>query len=294
MKTYIKKAAALLVILAAVLTAMPQTVRAGDEYGFEILVEPSPAPIGGEVTLTVRLTDYDETKAGIRGFQIDIYNVGNTLQNSKCTTLVTDNDSVLSNYTSYQPGRDLVRHLYMKWTGTMDRSQKDLLQVVVPIDETLTEAGSVTLPFCLLIQTDAKEDNQLTYYSDIVISYAPEEELPESSVEITWGNMDYVYTDGIWNPAEHRYEGGGWTDNGSGCVTVKNTGDAAVETSFTYTTERADISGSFTAADDPVTGPVTVAGGEEQTVHLILNGAPSESLEEQTVIGNVSVTLGGS
>ena len=121
-----------------------------------------------------------------------------------------------------------------------------------------------------------------------------EEELPESSVEITWGNMDYVYTDGIWNPAEHRYEGGGWTDNGSGCVTVKNTGDAAVETSFTYTTERADISGSFTAADDPVTGPVTVAGGEEQTVHLILDGAPSESLEEQTVIGNVSVTLGGS
>ena len=264
MKTYIKKAAALLVILAAVLTAMPQTVRAGDEYGFEILVEPSPAPIGGEVTLTVRLTDYDETKAGIRGFQIDIYNVGNTLQNSQCTTLVTDNDSVLSNYTSYQPGRDLVRHLYMKWTGTMDRSQKDLLQVVVPIDETLTEAGSVTLPFRLLIQTDAKEDNQ------------------------------YVYTDGIWNPAEHRYEGGGWTDNGSGCVTVKNTGDAAVETSFTYTTERADISGSFTAADDPVTGPVTVAGGEEQTVHLILDGAPSESLEEQTVIGNVSVTLGGS
>ena len=81
MKTYIKKAAALLFILAAVLTAMPQTVRAGDEYGFEILVEPSPAPIGGEVTLTVRLTDYDETKAGIRGFQIDIYNVGNTLQN---------------------------------------------------------------------------------------------------------------------------------------------------------------------------------------------------------------------
>ena len=57
MKTYIKKAAALLVILAAVLTAMPQTVRAGDEYGFEILVEPSPAPIGGEVTLTVRLTE---------------------------------------------------------------------------------------------------------------------------------------------------------------------------------------------------------------------------------------------
>ena len=89
MKTYIKKAAALLVILAAVLTAMPQTVRAGDEYGFEILVEPSPAPIGGEVTLTVSLTDYDETKAGIRGFQIDIYNVGNTLQNSQCTTLVT-------------------------------------------------------------------------------------------------------------------------------------------------------------------------------------------------------------
>ena len=48
------------------------------------------------------------------------------------------------------------------------------------------------------------------------------------------------------------------------------------------------------SADDPVTGPVTVAGGEEQTVHLILDGAPSESLEEQTVIGNVSVTLGGS
>ena len=76
MKTYIKKAAALLVILAAVLTAMPQTVRAGDEYGFEILVEPSPAPIGGEVTLTVRLTDYDETKAGIRGFQIYVLSAG--------------------------------------------------------------------------------------------------------------------------------------------------------------------------------------------------------------------------
>lgn len=297
MKIYAKKIIMLIVLLTLIVAVEPRSVSADSgEFGYEIVVEPSPVTIGDEVTLTVRLTDYDETKAGIRGFQIDINNSGNILQNSTCTTLVTDNEGALSNYTSYQPGRDLVRHLYMKMNGTLDRSQSDLLEVKIPIPDSFTEEGTISLPFRLLIQSDAEENNQLTYRSTIEIHYVPEGETPvepEASVDISWGEMSFTYTDGIWNPTDHRYEGAGWTDNGSGYVTVKNTGEKDVETSFAYSTERSDISGEFTDGTNSVTAPVPLEAGKEQTVYLVLSGKPEGYLGENVVIGTVNITLGG-
>ena len=296
MKIYAKKALTLIFLLAIVLVEIPQTVNAEDEYSYEIVVEPSPVAIGDEVTLTVRLTTYDETKAGIRGFQIDITNVGETLQNSTVTSLVTDSENVLSNHAAYQPARDLVRHLYMKLTGTLDRSQTELLQVKIPISDSFTEAGTISLPFRLLIQTDAEENNQLTYNSTINIDYAPASEIPEepmTDVEITWGEMNYTYTDGKWNPITHSYKDGGWTDNNSGYVTVKNTGDSDVQTSFTYTTERTDIIGSFSDGENNVITTIPLEKGEEKTVYLILSGQPVDYLGENVPIGTVNVILEG-
>ena len=296
-KTFAKKIVMLIALLTLIAAAEPKPVSAdGGEFGYEIVVEPSPVTIGDEVTLTVRLTDYDETKAGIRGFQIDINNNGNLLQNSTCTTLVTDNEGALSNYTSYQSGRDLVRHLYMKMNGTLDRSQSDLLEVKIPIPHSFTEEGTVTLPFRLLIQSDAEENNQLTYNSTIEIHYVPEGETPVepvTSVDISWGEMNFTYTDGTWNPTEHQYEGAGWTDNGSGYVTVRNNGEKDVETSFAYASGRSDISGGFTDGTNPVTAPVSLGAGKEQTVYLVLSGKPEGYLGENAVIGTVNIILGG-
>ena len=166
----------------------------------------------------------------------------------------------------------------------------------IPIPDSFTEEGTVTLPFRLLIQSDAEENNQLTYNSTIEIHYVPEGETPVepvTSVDISWGEMNFTYTDGTWNPTEHQYEGAGWTDNGSGYVTVRNNGEKDVETSFAYASGRSDISGGFTDGTNPVTAPVSLGAGKEQTVYLVLSGKPEGYLGENAVIGTVNIILGG-
>lgn len=291
MKTKWKKILGILMAVTLFISVMPKAIYAeepGVGYGYEILVEPSVAAIGGEVTLTVRLTDYDETKSGIEGFQIDIKNRENILQNAVCTSLVTDKQNLLADDTGYQPNRNLVRHLYMKMSGTMDYSVSDLLEVKIPIDKNLTEAGTVELPLQLLIASE--DGGQYTYDSTVVINYAPASEV--SNVDITWGAMDFTYQEGQWQPSSHSYVGGGWIANDdSNTFTITNNGDSAVTAHMSYATERTDISGKFsdgTTVANEMTAEIEAK--KSQTSHLILEGKPSEEMDKLK-IGTVTVTL---
>lgn len=289
MKTKLKKILGILMAVTLFISVMPKAIYAEEPaYGYEILVEPSVAVIGGEVILTVRLTDYNETKSGIEGFQIDIKNRENMLQNAVCTSLVTDKQNLLADDTGYQPNRNLVRHLYMKMSGTMDYSVSDLLEVKIPIDKNLTEAGTVELPFQLLIASE--DGGQYTYNSTVVINYAPASEV--SSVDITWGAMDFSYQEGQWQPTSHSYAGGEWAANDdSNTFTVTNNGDSAVTAHMSYVTDRTDISGKFsdgTTVTDEMTAAIEAK--ESKTGYLILEGRPLEEMEKQK-IGTVTVTL---
>ena len=288
MKRIMKLTGYLLMIL--LLTMNPLMVFAQETYGYVVDKSPSPVAIGSEVTLTFRLTDYTEKKSGIRGFQIDLTDVDDVLHEAKCTSLVKDKENVLTDTVKYQPSRDIVRHAYVKMSGTMSYADSNLSEVKFTIPKTYTKAGTLTLPLKILIQNAAGD--KLTYTDKIEINYAPEGELPPepyvTNVEVSWGEMEFEYTDGIWNARTYTYEGAGWTDNGTGYVTVKNTGAKMTTATFTYTSERTDIIGSF-----DVVGTAELTVGNELTARLSLSGKPERNLEENTVIGRATVTIGG-
>lgn len=279
-----------------VFTVLQLKVQAAEQYGYEVVANPSPVAIGNEVTLTIRLTDYTKKKSGIRGFQIDIADVDDVLHEAVCTALVSDTEDVLSNTAKYQTSRDIVRHAYVKMSGTMSYDVADLLEVKFKIPESYTEAGILSLPLKMLIQNQAGD--KITYTDTIKISYAPAEEIPEnpdselSKINVTWGAMEFVYTDGTWNPQTYKYEGAGWTDNGSGYINVKNESSLTSLISFSYDTNRSDISASFTDGDSKNLDKINVESGQEANVYISLSGKPIDSLSS-TTIGTVTMRIGG-
>ncbi len=283
---------AVLLVEIIIFTVLPFTACAAENYGYEMVVDPSPVAIGSEVKLTFRLTDYTDAKSGIRGFQIDITDVDDVLHKSVCTSLVTDTENIISNTAKYQASRDIVRHAYVKMSGTMSYADSDLLEVKFTIPETYTQTGTLSLPMKVLIQNAAGD--KLTYTDTIKINYAPAGEIPDQpdpdtvSVDVAWGSMEFVYTDGTWNTQTHSYDGAGWTDNGTGYVTVTNTGSVDTTAKFEYMTERADIIGNFN-----VTGSAELKAGSELTALLSLSGKPESFLGENITIGTATVTIGG-
>lgn len=292
----IQRYIATFLVVIMVFTVLPLSVSAAESYGYEVIIDPSPVAIGEEVTLTFRLTDYTEAKSGIRGFQIDITDVDDVLHEAVCTSLVTDTENLLSNTAKYQTSRDIVRHAYVKMSGTMSYADDDLLEVKFVIPETYTAAGILSLPLQVLIQNEAGD--KLTYTSTIEINYAPAGEIPDQpgtdlvSVDVAWGSMEFIYTEGTWNSSTHSYDGAGWTDNGTGYVTVSNTGTVDTTATFAFESSREEISGSFTDGTQEITGSVDVASGQTQTAYLILSGKPTEDLSS-TKIGTVTVKIGG-
>lgn len=114
------------------------------------------------------------------------------------------------------------------------------------------------------------------------------------SVDITWGAMEFTYSDGTWNAATHTYEGVGWkpdkTDGNK--ITVRNSGEVGVSVSYGYTPTKSTVSGGFTDGAAAITAPVALPVGEEKSAWLILNGKPTESMNK-AVLGSVTVTIGG-
>lgn len=293
----LKRTAAFLSICAMMIAMLPLRAAAAEtekeQYGYEVEISPSPAVIGKEAVLKVRFTDYDETKVGITGFQIDITDNYNVLRNATHKTLVTDNNNAISNTTSYQEkanGTKFIRHLYAKMTGTLSYDQKDLLEVRIPIPEDFTEAGTLSFPFKLVIVDEEWEDR--TYYSTVDISYVPAGEEPDVSVDIAWGAMDFTYTDGTWNPNTHTFADGSWAaNNESNFVTVKNAGDIDTSVHFSYISDRTDITGKFFDGEKNITDAVVIPSGKDKTCYLMLEGKPKADVLEKEIIGQVTVSL---
>lgn len=283
---------AVLLAFTLVISGLPVSVNAAETYGYDVLISPNPVTIGSEVTLTIRLTDYTEEKSPLLGFQIDITDVNDVLTNAVCTSLITDKEDLLSDVAQYQPARDIVRHFYLKMNGTMAYSVSDLLEVKFTIPETYTEAGTLSLPLRILIANEAED--QLTYQDTIKIHYGssnpPDPDVV--NVDISWGSMNYTYTEGIWKPDSHRYDGSGWTDNGSGYVIITNNGTVDTTATCSFTSARDEITGSFTDGTAALVEAMDVIAGQSRTVYLVLSGKPTEQLNKDT-IGTLTVTIGG-
>ena len=114
------------------------------------------------------------------------------------------------------------------------------------------------------------------------------------SVDITWGELSFTYSDGTWNPDTHTYDGAGWNvdEEGGNSIKVENTGNADVNVTYEYKAEETGITGSFTDGETPVSEPVSLPVNGSSAVYLILAGKPEKELEKAT-IGSVTVTIGG-
>ena len=114
------------------------------------------------------------------------------------------------------------------------------------------------------------------------------------SVDITWGELRFTYSDGTWNPDTHTYDGAGWNvdEEGGNSIKVENTGNTDVNVTYDYKAVENGITGSFTDGENPVSEPVSLPANNSSTVYLILAGKPGNELMEAT-IGSVTVTIGG-
>lgn len=74
---------------------------------------------------------------------------------------------------------------------------------------------------------------------------------------------------------------------------MKNDGEMPVTAGLSYHTERTDITGIFQDENQQSIQELKLQVNDDRNIHLKLQGQPSDYLEENTVIGNVTVTIGG-
>ena len=122
----------------------------------------------------------------------------------------------------------------------------------------------------------------------------PDGKPAQISVDITWGELSFTYSDGTWNPDTHEYDGEGWTvdEEGGNSIKVENTGNTDVNVTYDYKAVENGITGSFTDGETPVSAPVALPANNSSTVYLILAGKPKQNLDHAK-IGSVTVTIGG-
>ena len=125
------------------------------------------------------------------------------------------------------------------------------------------------------------------------------------SVTITWGSMEFTYTDaseGTWNPTTHIYDNPtteGWKPNSDNVdkITVTSESNVTLTASFAYVQAQGitSVNGSFIAEGNPIISPLELTKGNEvpQTVvaYLKLDGKPDENIDK-TKLGTITVTIG--
>lgn len=128
------------------------------------------------------------------------------------------------------------------------------------------------------------------------------------SVDITWGSMDFTYTDastGTWNPATHQYDNNSaakWScSEGADKISVTNHSNEGITVQLGYEpgTGYNGISGSFSDNNGTAITNLTLgsAVGTEPgsapsaSAVLGLNGELSSDNTTATAIGKVTVTL---
>lgn len=114
------------------------------------------------------------------------------------------------------------------------------------------------------------------------------------SVDITWGNMGFVYKKGLWNPKTHQYGAGSWNPDGDGSsqISISNNGTESVKAFLTYTQADTSYSGSFQNGNGENISEIPLSAGENTSAYLVLAGTPSEEFSN-SVLGTVTVTIGG-
>ena len=143
--------------------------------------------------------------------------------------------------------------------------------------------ASETLPCELSVEIS--EDGTATIYTATVTcqgkTYTDVQEIENEiiSMNIFWGDLSFAYTIGQ-----------GWDNPENAWVQVENTGDETISVTYTFETERNDITGSFHDGETGIESPVAIDVENTKKIWLHLDGEPSQVLNG-TRIGTVKLTI---
>lgn len=166
--------------------------------------------------------------------------------------------------------------------------------------EAVTPVEAVTptkVPKPVKTQKSAEKQEESTPAKAIPVSNASVETMSSAqiiSVDITWGNMGFVYKKGLWNPKTHQYGVGTWNPDGDGSsqISISNNGTESVKAFLAYSQVDTSYSGSFQNGNGENISEITLSAGENTSAYLVLAGTPSKEFSNN-VLGTVTVTIGG-
>ncbi|MDO4325953.1 MAG: YDG domain-containing protein [bacterium] len=145
----------------------------------------------------------------------------------------------------------------------------------------------------------ATENYDLTFTDGVMFEITAVEDV--ISVDVTWGAMEFTYTDGAWNPETHTYGDGGWTaTDDRDQITVTNKGNTNVTVSYLYVQTNEEVFGSFMEMGEDgesrklldTSNPIALPAGETKTTWLSLLGHPGDNFIGTHELGTVTVTIG--
>lgn len=282
-----------LVLNFILLVASPVSVSAAEPITYSVSASTTEPTIGNEFDVMISLTNYEKISDEIRGLQIDVTNIDpNIIEVVSHSTMISD-DAVASNKTSYQSAKNLVRLVYLKISGSMDKSVTDVMTFRLKIKDNLTESGSITFPITLKIGTMTEN---ITLNDSLTINYSKKSD-DVVKIDVAWGSMEFVYDDGSWDTDNHKWVNGGWKPMSadSNLITVKNSGNVDVKAQLSYlpSTEYADLSGTFIdAASNGLTSPFDLKINNEKKFWLKLSGTTAERWSDKFItVGTVTLTI---
>ena len=182
------KLISLFISVAVLLSGMYFGVFATTETGYEVSLSKSVTEIGGEVVLTVALTNYSAQSDQIRGLQIDINNVDTDVLEVVSYRSLIEDTTAASNTPSYSQSNSRVRLVYADFSGTLPVSdggdgKMQVFEVMFRVNDRLETDGQIDLPVTVKLQTTQE---QITLNSVCAIPYTVE--IPETGYEVSLSN----------------------------------------------------------------------------------------------------------
>ena len=146
----------MLIMLLLLSNIVVITSYAAENVEIAIAVSSENVAAGETVTVTVSLKGYDENAVPIRGLQIDVTDIDEsilTVEEGSYHSLIAEDNTAMSNTAVYQQSNQLLRLLYINIQNTLKQPQEAVFQMTFRINSELSEAGSITLPLTAKIQT---------------------------------------------------------------------------------------------------------------------------------------------
>lgn len=288
------KIISLLLALCLISSVLTMNVAAAETFSYTVSATTTTPTIGNEFEVVISLTNYAELASEIRGLQIDVKNIDSDVFEVVSHSSMLTDATAASNKTSYSSSSEYVRYVYLKLSGTMDKSVTDVMKFRLKVKDSLTEDGTITLPITFKIGTTSEN---ITLTDSLTINYTL---VPTNvvNVDVSWGSMEFIYDDGEWDTENHKWINDGWKPSSTDCnlISVKNTGNTDVKMQLGYTTKGSEnnLNGKFTdESGNEIKSTVQLAAdGEKQKYWFNLYGTTAQRWDDEFLtLGTITLTL---